>query len=77
LWAIQTPQAFRLVDLIAAHERAEEDQFIGTDDAMLLERLGSKVVIVEGSYGNIKITTQEDLTWAEYNIQRGKGESRL
>jgi 2-C-methyl-D-erythritol 4-phosphate cytidylyltransferase len=77
LWAIQTPQAFRLVDLIAAHERAEADQFIGTDDAMLLERLGSKVAIVEGSYGNIKITTPEDLTWAEYSIQRGKGESCL
>ncbi|MEX2459953.1 MAG: 2-C-methyl-D-erythritol 4-phosphate cytidylyltransferase [Paenibacillaceae bacterium] len=77
LWAIQTPQAFRLADLIAAHGRAEEDEFIGTDDAMLLERLGSKVAIVEGSYGNIKITTPEDLTWAEYNIQRNKGEGQL
>jgi 2-C-methyl-D-erythritol 4-phosphate cytidylyltransferase len=75
LWAIQTPQAFRLVDLIAAHERAEVDEFIGTDDAMLLERLGSKVAIVEGSYGNIKITTPEDLTWAEYSIQHLKGEA--
>jgi 2-C-methyl-D-erythritol 4-phosphate cytidylyltransferase len=74
LWAIQTPQAFRLVDLIAAHERAEADQFIGTDDAMLMERLGSKVAIVEGSYDNIKITTPEDLTWAEYSIQRNKRE---
>jgi 2-C-methyl-D-erythritol 4-phosphate cytidylyltransferase len=75
LWAIQTPQAFRLVDLIAAHERAEVDEFIGTDDAMLLERLGSKVAIVEGSYGNIKITTPEDLTWAEYSIQHLKEEA--
>jgi 2-C-methyl-D-erythritol 4-phosphate cytidylyltransferase len=75
LWAIQTPQAFRLVDLIGAHERAEADQFIGTDDAMLLERLGSKVAIVEGSYANIKITTPEDLTWAEFSIQRNKGET--
>lgn len=77
LWAIQTPQAFRLVDLIAAHERAVAEQFSGTDDAMLLERLGSKVAIVEGSYGNIKITTPEDLTWAEYSIQRNKGEGQL
>jgi 2-C-methyl-D-erythritol 4-phosphate cytidylyltransferase len=76
LWAIQTPQAFRLVDLIAAHERAEVDQFIGTDDAMLLERMGSKVAIVEGSYSNIKITTPEDLTWAEFSIQRDKGETK-
>jgi 2-C-methyl-D-erythritol 4-phosphate cytidylyltransferase len=75
LWAIQTPQAFRLVDLISAHERAEADQFTGTDDAMLLERLGNKVAIVEGSYTNIKITTAEDLTWAEFSIQRNKGET--
>jgi 2-C-methyl-D-erythritol 4-phosphate cytidylyltransferase len=75
LWAIQTPQAFRLVDLLGAHERAVADQFIGTDDAMLLERLGSKVAIVEGSYTNIKITTPEDLSWAEFSIQRDKGET--
>jgi 2-C-methyl-D-erythritol 4-phosphate cytidylyltransferase len=77
LWAIQTPQAFRLADLLAAHERAVTDQFIGTDDAMLMERLGSKVAIVEGSYSNIKITTPEDLAWAEYRIQRNKGEAQL
>ncbi|QGQ93593.1 2-C-methyl-D-erythritol 4-phosphate cytidylyltransferase [Paenibacillus psychroresistens] len=76
LWAIQTPQAFRLGDLINAHEQAEADEFIGTDDAMLLERLGSKVAIVEGSYTNIKITTPEDLTWAEFSIQRDKGENK-
>jgi 2-C-methyl-D-erythritol 4-phosphate cytidylyltransferase len=77
LWAIQTPQAFRLADLVTAHERAEVDQFIGTDDAMLMERLGSKVAIVEGSYENIKITTPEDLTWAEYSIQSKKREGQL
>jgi 2-C-methyl-D-erythritol 4-phosphate cytidylyltransferase len=75
LWAIQTPQAFRLVDLLHAHEQAEADQFIGTDDAMLLERLGSKVAVVEGSYTNIKITTPEDLSWAEFIIQHNKGET--
>jgi 2-C-methyl-D-erythritol 4-phosphate cytidylyltransferase len=77
LWAIQTPQAFRLVDLLAAHEQALIDQFIGTDDAMLMERLGTKVAIVEGNYNNIKITTPEDLAWAEYQIQRNKGEVQL
>jgi 2-C-methyl-D-erythritol 4-phosphate cytidylyltransferase len=77
LWAIQTPQAFRLEQIIAAHEQALTDKFIGTDDAMLLERLGSKVAIVEGSYANIKITTPEDLVWAEYLKQRIKGEDNL
>jgi 2-C-methyl-D-erythritol 4-phosphate cytidylyltransferase len=77
LWAIQTPQAFRLEQIIAAHEQALTDEFIGTDDAMLLERLGSKVAIVEGSYDNIKITTPEDLVWAAYLKQRIKGEANL
>jgi 2-C-methyl-D-erythritol 4-phosphate cytidylyltransferase len=74
LWAIQTPQAFRREQIIAAHELALADDFIGTDDAMLIERMGGKVAIVEGSYDNIKITTPEDLVWAEYLKQRTKGE---
>jgi 2-C-methyl-D-erythritol 4-phosphate cytidylyltransferase len=77
LWAIQTPQAFRLSQIIAAHERAVADDFIGTDDAMLLERMGGTVAVVEGSYDNIKITTPEDLVWAEYLKQRTKGEANL
>jgi 2-C-methyl-D-erythritol 4-phosphate cytidylyltransferase len=68
LWAMQTPQAFRLSELLLAHERAEADGFVGTDDAMLAERAGQPVYIVEGSYGNIKITTPEDLEWAEWRI---------
>lgn len=66
LWAIQTPQAFRRADLLAAHERATEDEFVGTDDAMLVERLSISVKLVEGAYDNIKITTPEDLGYAEF-----------
>ncbi|MGG3455810.1 2-C-methyl-D-erythritol 4-phosphate cytidylyltransferase [Paenibacillus rhizolycopersici] len=66
LWAIQTPQAFRRADLLAAHERAAEDEFVGTDDAMLVERLSISVKLVEGAYDNIKITTPEDLGYAEF-----------
>jgi len=73
LWAIQTPQAFRLADLINAHEQALVEGVMGTDDAMLLERLGRKVAVVEGSYANLKITTLEDLAWAEYSIKQFKG----
>lgn len=65
LWAVQTPQAFRLELLRLAHSCAERDRFIGTDDAMLVERLGHGVVVVEGDYTNIKITTPDDLLWAE------------
>lgn len=66
LWAIQTPQAFRRTDLLAAHERATAEGFVGTDDAMLVERLGIPVRLVEGAYDNIKITTPEDLDYAEF-----------
>jgi len=65
LWAVQTPQAFRLSLLLDAYERAEQDGLVGTDDAMLVERLGHPVKIVHGDYANIKITTPEDLDWAE------------
>jgi 2-C-methyl-D-erythritol 4-phosphate cytidylyltransferase len=65
LWEIQTPQAFRAALLREAHRRAGVDQIEATDDAMLVERLGEKVVVVEGEPRNIKITTPEDLIVAE------------
>lgn len=74
LWSIQTPQAFRVDELTAAHELASREGFIGTDDAMLLERAGQPVYVVMGSYANIKITTPEDLQWAEFRMKQVKGE---
>lgn len=65
MWAVQTPQAFRVSILKRAHEQAELESFLGTDDASLLERINEQVVIIEGTYDNIKITTQEDLYFAE------------
>jgi 2-C-methyl-D-erythritol 4-phosphate cytidylyltransferase len=64
LWQAQTPQVFRYELLAAAHRRAVEDDFLGTDDASLVERLGEPVAILHGSYRNIKITTPEDLVLA-------------
>ena len=72
LWAIQTPQAFRRSLLLRAHEQAEQDGFLGTDDAMVVERLGVPVSVTEGEYTNIKITTPEDLPWAEFLLKRGE-----
>lgn len=65
LWQIQTPQTFRYEIIKEAFDRAYADGFYGTDDAALVERLGYKVKIVEGSYQNIKITTPEDMVIAE------------
>lgn len=61
LWYIQTPQTFSYDTIYKAHENAELDGYIGTDDAVLVERMGVKVYVAEGSYDNIKITTAEDL----------------
>lgn len=77
LWAIQTPQAFRRCDLLQAHEQAARDGFVGTDDSMLVERAGLSVCVVEGAYSNIKITTPDDLDYAEFvraqKEARGRG----
>ena len=61
LWAVQTPQAFRVDLLREAHEKARRDGVVGTDDAMLVERLGHPVRVVRGLAENVKITTPEDL----------------
>lgn len=70
LWAVQTPQAFRYQLLMRAYQRAEEEDFIGTDDASLVERSGQEVHLVDGSYENIKITTLEDMAFAEAILER-------
>ena len=64
LWAVQTPQAFRAALLREAHEKARRDGVVGTDDAMLVERLGHAVRVVRGLAENMKITTPADLRWA-------------
>lgn len=65
VWMAQTPQAFRVDLLRAAHERARREAVLGTDDASLMERSGAAVHMVPGSPSNIKITTAEDLALAE------------
>ncbi|MDR7240430.1 2-C-methyl-D-erythritol 4-phosphate cytidylyltransferase [Neobacillus drentensis] len=70
LWAVQTPQAFRVLLLKEAYEQAEKDYFLGTDDASLVERLNYPVAMVEGDYDNIKLTTPEDLFFAEAILKK-------
>lgn len=65
LWAAQTPQGFSRPILLDAYEKAQKDNYLGTDDSSLVERLGHKVEIIMGSYENIKITTPEDLILGE------------
>lgn len=61
LWSVQTPQTFKYEVITKAYEDAYNNNYYGTDDAMLVERIGYNVKMVEGSYDNIKITTEEDL----------------
>ena len=65
LKAVQTPQGFLLVTLRASHARALNEGWDVTDDAMLLERCGVPVRLVEGEPGNAKITRAEDLAMLE------------
>jgi len=62
---VQTPQAFKKEILMRAYEKALAEGMDATDDAALVERLGIKVKVVEGSHKNIKITTPEDLKYAK------------
>jgi 2-C-methyl-D-erythritol 4-phosphate cytidylyltransferase len=72
LWAVQTPQAFRVALLREAHARGKKDGVEATDDAMLVERLGKTVAVLEGDPSNIKITTPEDLLLAEALLREGR-----
>ena len=67
LWLVQTPQAFRYEDILEAHRRALEENWEEiTDDALLMERKGVPVKIIEGSEENVKITTPQDLELARF-----------
>ena len=59
-WNAQTPQVFRASILRRAHASALSDGFVGTDDSSLIERLGGRVLVVEGKRDNIKLTVPED-----------------
>lgn len=76
LWRAQTPQGARADLLRRAHAEAarvraagggtaDEDRAVGTDDSTLVERLGEPVEIVPGEAWNVKITSADDLAWAE------------
>lgn len=69
LGAAQTPQGFRVRLLVEAYEAVFRDHLTITDESMAVERLGAPVRAVAGSVRNRKITTPEDLAWAEGIVQ--------
>ena len=71
VWLAQTPQVFQYELIKKAYNRAYKDEYYSTDDCALVERLGHEVRIVEGSYRNIKLTTEEDLLLAKALLEAG------
>jgi 2-C-methyl-D-erythritol 4-phosphate cytidylyltransferase len=61
---VQTPQTFQ-VNVIKQSYAVAQDAAQFTDDASVAENAGFTISLIEGSYQNIKITTPEDLIWAE------------
>jgi len=66
----QTPQAFSLPLLREAFRKAQEDEVTGSDEAMLVERLGREVFAVLGSERNLKITRPSDLELAHFYLEQ-------
>ena len=71
VWNVQTPQIFSYKLICTAYESIQQkDMSHVTDDAMVVEQeTGTRILLVEGSYQNIKITTPEDLAVAEAFLQ--------
>ena len=75
LYMAQTPQTFRIPLIIKAHAEALQNGWEATDDASLVEKMGEPVHMVQGVRENLKITTPEDLAWAEAFLKNRKSEA--
>ena len=65
IYYVQTPQIFALSVLRRAMKNAYEEKFTGTDESLLVRRIGEKINIVDGSVYNFKITTTDDIEMFE------------
>lgn len=70
LYEVQTPQAFHYDVLCKVSEQAKQDGICATDDTALAEACGIPVHLIPCSYGNIKITTPEDVVMAEFLLSQ-------
>jgi 2-C-methyl-D-erythritol 4-phosphate cytidylyltransferase len=70
IWLVQTPQIFRKDLLMSAYSEAKKQGWTGTDDASFVEWLGETVCVVRGERSNIKVTTPEDLEWAQWFLEK-------
>jgi 2-C-methyl-D-erythritol 4-phosphate cytidylyltransferase len=70
LWLAQTPQIFRSDWLRQAYAKARQEGILATDDSALVEHCGHAVHVVPGEASNRKLTTPDDLCWAEWFLQQ-------
>ena len=70
IFAVQTPQGFKVEIIKKAYREAERKNVFGSDDAILVERMGIKVYSVDGEQENIKITYPVDLKIAEIMVEK-------
>ena len=70
LRAVQTPQIFSAELLRRAYEQPFDSSF--TDDASVVEAMGHHISLVDGERSNLKLTTPEDLEWAEYYLSKSE-----
>lgn len=78
LWAVQTPQGFDFKAILAAHEKAYDQDLGGlTDDAAVAEKFGIKVRVIAGRIENLKLTTAEDIREADRFLMTKANSERL
>lgn len=71
LYAVQTPQTFKYDLILEAHKQSRYMNILATDDTTLVENMGVRVKVIDGSNFNIKITTNEDLIFADAILNVG------
>ncbi|MES0335688.1 MAG: 2-C-methyl-D-erythritol 4-phosphate cytidylyltransferase [Candidatus Magnetobacterium sp. LHC-1] len=70
LMAVQTPQVFPCSTILEAYSRAAADGLTFTDDTSAVEHYGGRIKIIAGEYANIKITTRDDLAYAQWILSQ-------
>lgn len=72
VWLVKTPQVFKHSMYVTSSAMAEKDGVTVTDDCMMAERLGFSIKLVDCGKENIKLTSRDDLSLAEYIISKRK-----
>lgn len=71
LWTVQTPQCFRLGELIEALRFCDSQNLPVTDEASAMEAMGKSVHLIENASRNIKLTHSSDLSLIEFYLSQG------